>query len=216
MNALRQYLGYECGEDGYPFAWHGKCSCDGIPTTEGLDVCIYDVCTGDQAAIKDMIREEAQNRCERCRHPYSKGQGEWSLCDERCLHAGQVRIDGHERVRIYYPPSELWAAWAEDDQPRRVIEAHYRILTVHHLDEDKANCRWWNLVALCQRCHLRMQRAVVMDRPYHYEHSEWFQPYAAGFYAFKYLGEDLSREEVMARLPELLKLEHRFTQGVLL
>jgi hypothetical protein len=61
-----------------------------------------------------------------------------------------------------------------------------------------------------------MQRAVVMDRPYHFEHSEWFRPYAAAFYGFKYLGEDLSREEVDARLPELLALEHRFTQEALL
>lgn len=207
MNALRQYLGYECGEDGYPFAWHGKCSCDGIPTTEGLDVCIYDVCTGDQAAIKDMIREEAQNRCERCWHPYSKGAGKWSPCDDMCRHAGEVR---------WVQPPMPEGGLPHNEIPEPFREAYYRILTVHHLDENKANCRWWNLVALCQRCHLRMQRTVVMDRPYHYEHSEWFQPYAAGFYAFKYLGEDLSREEVMARLPELLKLEHRFTQGVLL
>jgi 5-methylcytosine-specific restriction endonuclease McrA len=30
-------------------------------------------------------------------------------------------------------------------------------LTVHHLDGDKANCAPWNLVALCQRCHLSIQ-----------------------------------------------------------
>jgi 5-methylcytosine-specific restriction endonuclease McrA len=30
-------------------------------------------------------------------------------------------------------------------------------LTVHHLDGDKANCAGWNLVALCQRCHLSIQ-----------------------------------------------------------
>lgn len=31
------------------------------------------------------------------------------------------------------------------------------MLTVHHLDGDKANCAYENLVALCQRCHLRIQ-----------------------------------------------------------
>lgn len=31
------------------------------------------------------------------------------------------------------------------------------ILTVHHLDMDKTNCAPENLVALCQRCHLRIQ-----------------------------------------------------------
>jgi len=31
------------------------------------------------------------------------------------------------------------------------------MLGVHHLDMDKANCNHNNLVALCQRCHLRIQ-----------------------------------------------------------
>ena len=30
-------------------------------------------------------------------------------------------------------------------------------LTVHHLDMNPANCDYSNLVALCQRCHLRIQ-----------------------------------------------------------
>lgn len=30
-------------------------------------------------------------------------------------------------------------------------------LTVHHLDGDKSNCDYRNLVALCQRCHLHIQ-----------------------------------------------------------
>lgn len=29
------------------------------------------------------------------------------------------------------------------------------ILTVHHINGDKADCRDENLIALCQRCHLR-------------------------------------------------------------
>ncbi len=32
-----------------------------------------------------------------------------------------------------------------------------RVLTVHHLDGDKSNCEDWNLVAMCQRCHLSVQ-----------------------------------------------------------
>lgn len=31
------------------------------------------------------------------------------------------------------------------------------VLTVHHVDFDKSNCRFTNLVALCQRCHLKAQ-----------------------------------------------------------
>ena len=32
-----------------------------------------------------------------------------------------------------------------------------RVLTVHHLDGNPANCGYTNLVALCQRCHLHIQ-----------------------------------------------------------
>ena len=54
-------------------------------------------------------------------------------------------------------------------------------LTVHHLDMNPANCKWWNLVALCQRCHLQIQNKVVMAQYYMFEHSEWFKPYVAGY-----------------------------------
>ncbi len=80
-------------------------------------------------------------------------------------------------------------------------------LTVHHLDMDKANCSWWNLVALCQRCHLNVQGRVVMERPYIFEHAEWFKPYVAGYYAATYLNHpEISRDEVVWRLEELLGL----------
>lgn len=85
------------------------------------------------------------------------------------------------------------------------VETCY-VLTVHHLDLDKANCRWWNLAALCQRCHLSVQARVVMERPWMFEHSEWFKPYVAGYYAMTVLGVDLDRGAVMARLEELLYL----------
>lgn len=214
MALLRQYEVWELGNDGYPFAWHGRCTCDHLAVVED-DFCVYDACSGDTPAIKDVIREEAQNRCERCWHPYTKGEGEWSRCDQTCKHGGEGRWrftsgeDIWKHTQYLDHTAILWT-------PDIVVQGRYRILTVHHLDEDKANCRWWNLVALCQRCHLSMQRRVVMDRPYLYEHSEWFKPYAAAFYAFKYLGEDLDRAEVMARLEDLLKLEYRFDQGVLL
>jgi hypothetical protein len=71
-----------------------------------------------------------------------------------------------------------------------------------------SNSSWWNLLPLCQKCHLSIQARVVLDRPWVMaEHSEWFKPYAAGFYAQKYLGQELSREEAVARLDELLALE---------
>lgn len=33
----------------------------------------------------------------------------------------------------------------------------WHIMTVHHFDGDKSNCEWWNLIPLCQRCHLKIQ-----------------------------------------------------------
>src|SRR5262245_53930301 len=55
------------------------------------------------------------------------------------------------------------------------------VLTIHHLDNDKGNNAWYNCVPLCQRCHLQIQGKVTMDRPWLYEHSEWFKPYVGGF-----------------------------------
>jgi hypothetical protein len=56
-------------------------------------------------------------------------------------------------------------------------------LTVHHLDGDKANNARWNLAALCQRCHLRIQGKVFMPQMFMFEHSAWFKPHVEGYYA---------------------------------
>jgi hypothetical protein len=175
------------GPDGYPLEWH--------------------------RTIKHMIRRQAGDRCVRCGHPYVKGTGtaEWSPCDEQCIHSGPIRW------RVLYADEDH--DWTECDSlhVERVgfpdghieVEARYRILTVHHLDEIKANCRWWNLAPLCQRCHLRVQGRVLMERVWPWEHTAWFRPYVAGFYAHTYLGQDLGREAVEARLDELLDLGRR-------
>jgi 5-methylcytosine-specific restriction endonuclease McrA len=89
------------------------------------------------------------------------------------------------------------------------------VLTVHHLNGRKDDCAWFNLAALCQRCHLSIQSRVNMDRVWvMLPHSEWFRPYVAGHYARKYLGQNLTRDEVMARLDELLDLERQAVLGV--
>lgn len=60
------------------------------------------------------------------------------------------------------------------------------VLTVHHLDGNKANCEDWNLAALCQRCHLRIQGRVKMEQGF-FEAvmpvSDWFKPHLAGYLA---------------------------------
>jgi len=80
-------------------------------------------------------------------------------------------------------------------------------LTVHHFTGDKSNNEWWNLMALCQRCHLKVQGRVNPDIPYFLEHSAWAKPYIAGFYAWKYEGRLITREEALARKEELLSIE---------
>jgi 5-methylcytosine-specific restriction endonuclease McrA len=81
------------------------------------------------------------------------------------------------------------------------------VLTVHHFTGNKSENAWWNLMALCQRCHLKVQTRVNPDIPYFLEHSEWAKPYVAGFYAWKYLKLYLTRDQVMERLNVLLGLE---------
>lgn len=84
-----------------------------------------------------------------------------------------------------------------------------KILTTHHFNGDKANDEWWNLLPLCQVCHLKIQAKVDPEIPWMLEHSEWIKPYVAGFYAWKYEGLLISRDEAIARLDELLKWERK-------
>jgi hypothetical protein len=54
------------------------------------------------------------------------------------------------------------------------------VLTVHHLDGDKGNCEDWNLAALCQRCHLRIQGRVNMFQDFMFEHTAWMVVHVEG------------------------------------
>jgi len=206
---FRLYTERECGDDGYPYAWHHRTH------PIGREV---------QLAVKDLVRENADNRCIRCGHPYTKGDGQWSPCDSECRHMGVVRMReifraGEQPWRVHdlSMHGQTASEARMDEGPvrqeqRYEVEAHWRILTVHHLlvgQEHKRNLKWWNLVSLCQRCHLNVQRRVDLVTPWPYAHSSWFQVYAAGWYAWRYLGEDLSRSEATERLEELLALERR-------
>jgi len=87
-------------------------------------------------------------------------------------------------------------------------------LTVHHLDINPANCEWWNIPALCQRCHLHIQSKVVMEQPFMFEHTDWFRPYAAGYYAAQN-GYPTDKEWVLEHMEMLLnygKPNHREMQ----
>lgn len=84
-----------------------------------------------------------------------------------------------------------------------------RILTTHHFDGDKSNDEWWNMLALCQVCHLQIQGKVDPNVPFFLERSEWLKLYVAGFYASKYEGKLITREEAEERMEELLNYERR-------
>jgi len=46
-------------------------------------------------------------------------------------------------------------------------------LTVHHLDLNKSNCDRTNLVALCQRCHLRIQATYRPGQGWLFDPPQW-------------------------------------------
>jgi 5-methylcytosine-specific restriction endonuclease McrA len=119
----------------------------------------------DWPAISRETKERAGWRCIRCGHPDG----------DRFLVGEVVVVACDERCT----------------HPR---DGKMRALTVHHLDGDKSNCRWWNLLALCQWCHLSVQARVQVSQVYLWEHSDWFKPYAAGYYAYSILGLETTRE----------------------
>lgn len=171
-----------------------------------------------------QVRADAGHRCIRCGHPYQTGipradKGEWSDCDAQCTHGGELRFGDYGAGPPYYPAA--WGYYCQDNtrspamimathkesNGRIIIQAKWRILTVHHFDGDKSNDRWWNKLALCQKCHLSFQSRVNPRIPYMFEHKDWLKPYVAGFYAFTYQKRELTREEVLQELETLLALE---------
>jgi 5-methylcytosine-specific restriction endonuclease McrA len=68
-----------------------------------------------------------------------------------------------------------------------VLTGH--VLTIHHLDMDPAHSDpveyWWNLLPLCQKCHLSIQARLVLEREWLFEHTEWFRPYYAAYLKWK-------------------------------
>jgi hypothetical protein len=130
-----------------------------------------------------------------------------SPCDERCAHGGPIYA-----APVLDSELELRRGWTTADLVRGHdgdVFAPWRILTVHHADEDKLNCRWWNLLSLCQRCHLSVQGRVQLDRVWPHEHSAWFRPFVAGFYALRYEGREVTRAEAEERMDELLAYERQ-------
>lgn len=132
----------------------------------------------ERKALHNAVRALAGNRCIRCGHP-----------DD----APAMRADPLNN-REHNPDARTPC----DDRCTHDRDGKMRILTVHHLTGDKSNNLWWNLLALCQICHLVVQAKVIPERPWLFDHSPWFVPYVCGFYAAYYADTPISREEADA------------------
>jgi 5-methylcytosine-specific restriction endonuclease McrA len=140
----------------------------------------------DWQAIKDRVRAEAGGRCIRCGHP----QG------DRIISPNARNVASEYRVLSVM-------CTAHCTHPR---DGKPRILTVHHLDGNKSNCKWWNLLALCQVCHLTIQGRVIPERAWLFHHSPWFVPFVCGFYASHYAQIEITREQADAEPARYLAL----------
>lgn len=108
--------------------------------------------------IAEAVKVASDYRCARCGHPDNP-----STCAALGVRRGQLPCD---------------------DKCTHEQDGKQRVLTIHHLDGDKSNNRWWNLVPLCQKCHLYIQGKVILKRTWMLEHSDWFKPYVGGYYAY--------------------------------
>lgn len=146
----------------------------------------------DWRAVSLMTKAAAGWRCIRCRHPFNPDDGKPLPCDDGCDSIRGIHL------RIARPGMVLTEA-----QPLTMADALARLsFTVHHFDADKSNDRWWNRLALCNSCHLKIQSSVIAERSWILEHSEWAKPYIGGFYAWWFAKQEPTREAVEAE-PEL-------------
>lgn len=134
----------------------------------------------DRKALHNAVRAQAGNRCIRCGHPEGDKLGSPRM------------VDG---VYPRYPDIQLMPCDARCTHPR---DGKLRILTVHHLTGQKDDNRWWNLLALCQSCHLTIQGKVIPEQAYLHPHTPWFVPYVCGFYAATIGDMEITREEADA------------------
>jgi 5-methylcytosine-specific restriction endonuclease McrA len=144
----------------------------------------------DWREIAKRVKTEANDRCIRCGH---RNDATWW---------SNAMVSGGAGPCV--------------DTCTHAPDGKQRVLTVHHLDGDKSNSRWWNLLPLCQVCHLQIQAKLDPDQVYLWEHSEWFKPFVAGYYAFAYAALELTRAEVERALEYWLMLgqPHRMENAV--
>lgn len=143
----------------------------------------------DWPEIASRVKAEAGNRCIRCGHP---DEPPWKV-------PAMVRVWESRTGQVATGPAQC------DERCTHPADGKQRMLTVHHADNDKSNVAWWNLLALCQSCHLAIQGRVIMERPWMLDHTEWFRPYVAGYYAAMF-SLPADREWVTAHAEDLIDL----------
>lgn len=144
----------------------------------------------ERKALHNAVRASAGNRCVRCGHPEGDKLG--------------TPVDGA------YPNRQLMPC---DDRCTHPADGKLRILTVHHLTGQKDDNRWWNLLPLCQCCHLTIQGKVIPEQAYLHPHSRWFVPYVCGFYAATIGGTDITREQADAEPDRWLAIGQPWLYG---
>lgn len=134
--------------------------------------------------------------------------------ERKALHNAVRASVGNRCIRCHHPAGDTFAERAVcDDRCTHARDGKLRILTVHHLTGAKDDNRWWNLLALCQGCHLTIQGRVIPERPWLFTHTPWFVPYVCGFYASYYGGVDITREEAMTEPDRYLAMGQPYLYG---
>ena len=179
----------------------------------------------DRKAVHNAARAAVGNRCIRCGHP--EGDRMWLTTDVNrvieleAIHSG-ARVWEKFGGKDWLPSGAIGLDGADpacgggpwmvtlpmpcDERCTHDAKARLRILTIHHLTGQKDDNRWWNLLALCQSCHLTIQGKVIPEQAYLHPHSPWFVPYVCGFYAATIARLDITREEADADPHRWLKL----------
>lgn len=118
-------------------------------------------------------------RCERCHHPHVPAYPTGIIKD---LWHNDWEVDEGIMAPVVFRRGDilLGRSMTTFETPCDIHCSHgpavkQRTLTVHHLDADKANCRLWNLIALCQVCHLQVQGKLKFDQTWMFEHKPWLE-----------------------------------------
>lgn len=135
----------------------------------------------DWEEIAKRIKDKADWRCVRCGHPHETPNN-LHPCDSRCKLNYHIEVPREGVIRIALQEKAKRGMFGDG---RSWFAQRQRVLTVHHLDNDKSNCADWNLAALCQVCHLHIQAVLdvfeIDELPSNYDPAAgWLAPYLIG------------------------------------